>query len=213
MGRSKRNKNNRQSMNSMMAEIVKEKRAQRKKDKDEKRRLIKKQSMEKRYLIGFYGDYRKDTKDHYEVIKPGMGTKFIGSYYTEPEYDLYQIKGAGESALVEGTTSILIEVYEITESILETFDLLLGYTSTREDLCYYVRKQISSPFTDILVYFWNEVIETGDVLVKDGDWLDFLNIQKSKSYLTVKPSDNKGKGTACLELDDEIMADYRGNER
>jgi len=207
MGRSKRNKNKRADNYSAMAAAKVEQRAKKKQERNEKRRIAKKQIMEKRYLVGFYGDYRQGTKEHAEISKVGMHTVFKGIYATEPEYALYQIKGASESALLKGNNSVVIEVYEISESTLEKLDIYHGFDkdSSRYEEQYYLRREIESPFTKIYIYFWNEEIQDKDILIKDGDWVDYIkNIKKNKS---VNESLTNAYGTACIEIADKEFMD------
>lgn len=210
MGRSKRKQNKNSANYSIMAAVKIEERARKKQEKNERRRVAKKQQiMEERHLVGFYGDYRQGTKEHSDVDKVGMNTVFKGIYATEPEYALYQIKNADESALVEGNNSILIEVYEISKDTLDTLDIVHGYEPTYKGAeNYYVRKEIKSPFGKIFIYFWNDEIKDADVFIRDGDWVDFIKNIKTKEIK--KKVDNyltNAYGTAIIEIEDQEKVD------
>ena len=208
MGRSKRNRKGSAEYN-IIAQIKREEKAKKRQEKNDKRRNAKRQIiMEERYLVGFYGDYKKGTREHIEITKHGSSTKFIGFYDTEPEFSLYELNNTLESALLKnGNNSVLMEVYEINKTTLDNLDMVLGYDSHLPDICYYVREKINSPFGDIYVYIWNDKIKQDDTLIRDGDWLDYKQNQRKKCIMSIKPSDNSGKGTALVEIDDQERID------
>lgn len=185
MGRSKRAKTKNKEKYSEMA---KAKTQNRLKKREEKRQLKQptNNNMEKRFLVGFYGDYRKSTVEHRDISRKGMDTLFVGSYYTEPEYSLYKIDIDMISALVKGDHSILVEVFSVTQSVLETLDLFNGFDEGNifPETNYFTRHCVGSPFGEIFIYFWEGTITESDVLVKDGDWVDFLQtITEKKTTL------------------------------
>ena len=127
-------------------------------------------------IIAVYGYLRKGC-DNFFHIKDSA--KLIGSYYTLPEYTLYNIDGA-PGLLKEGSTSVLLEVYEISKSdwySLEWSNNLEGNLeniNTKKSL--YIDKLIQTPFGEAVVFFIDpsQVSLHKAQKIPNGDWLDYL---------------------------------------
>ena len=122
-------------------------------------------------LVGVYGSLRKELHNH----KTLGNSKLLGTFYTVPEYTMYDL-GSYPGVVPDGNTSILIEVYEISENVLNRLDTLEGYHTFNAVSNYYNRRKIESPYGEMYIYFYND--KRGGKLdptkiVTSGDWKDY----------------------------------------
>jgi len=210
MGRSKRNKNKKETPQFLIKQEQRlSVKAERNRIKQEKRREAKKNkilsTMEKKYLIGVYDDLREDGVDH-KYIDTKDATN-IGSFDSDATYSLYPLSKDSFCGLKqEGNTSVKIEVYEITETILDELDeKVYNYDpSQKDDNNLFIRKKVNSPYGEIEMWFYNDDT-TGIKPLESGDWIDYLDIQ----FKTTPPKSSKSEFNKLLdkqeqELEDEI---------
>lgn len=145
--------------------------------KKERKELKRKSRMEKKFLIGFYDDYRKDGCLNNTLDK--VHCKLIGSYSTEPIYNMYYLE-KDESCVVEtnGDNSIKVEVWEIDETTLDKIERTYSYYSNFEEYPQdYKKEEVLSPFGKIEIYFINIKQVKEDIII-NGDWIEYLNYKK-----------------------------------
>jgi len=150
-------------------------RAERKKEKKE---LKKKSKMEKKYLIGIYDDYREKGVLNNSFNK--VHCKLIGSYSTEPIYNMYDVDGDTMFCVIEtdGNTSIKVEVWEVDETTLKKIERNYNYYPEFEEYPQdYKKVDILSPFGKIDIYFTN-IEQDKDNIIVNGDWIEYLNYKK-----------------------------------
>lgn len=146
--------------------------------KKERKELKTKFKMEKKFLIGLYDDYRKEGVLNISLDK--VHCKLIGSYSTEPIYNMYDVDGDTMFCVIEtgGNTSVKIEVWEIDETTLDLIEKTYSYYPQFEEYPQdYKKLDILSPFGKIDIYFTN-VIQDKKNLIIDGDWIEYLNYKK-----------------------------------
>ncbi len=161
MGKSKRSKNKKKSINFL------------------KKNYKQSKQMEKRFLIGVYDSYRTNGK--YNKIINVSNSKFIGSYSTEPIYTMFDL-GMDDGVIIDnGNCSIKIEVWEISETTLNLIKSNYSYyDELSDDHNVYLEKKILSPFGEIQIFFYNESCE-GFEKVVSGDWIEYLIEKRIKS--------------------------------
>jgi gamma-glutamylcyclotransferase (GGCT)/AIG2-like uncharacterized protein YtfP len=145
--------------------------------KKEKKELKRKSQMEKKILIGFYDDYRKDGLLNH--LLNTVTCKLIGSYSTEPIYSMYSLEN-DDTCVVEthGNNSIKVEVWEISEIALDKIEKSYAYYPEFEEYPQdYIKETVLSPFGEIIMYFTN-VAQDKDKLIINGDWIEYLNYKK-----------------------------------
>ena len=146
--------------------------------KKERKELKRKSKMEKKFLIGFYDDYRKEGTLNSSLDKAHC--KLIGSYSTEPIYNMYDVDGDAMFCVVEtnGNTSVKIEVWEIDETTLDLIEKNYSYYPQFEEYPQdYKKVDILSPFGEIVMYF-TSIFQRKENLIIDGDWIEYLNYKK-----------------------------------
>ncbi|HEX8586122.1 MAG TPA: gamma-glutamylcyclotransferase [Allosphingosinicella sp.] len=161
-------------------------RAERKAIKQEQRRQAKrekKQKVEKRHLVGIYDHMRMGGRQHINLT---ADARYVGTYHTEPIYNLYGFEGDSYAGIKKnGNNSIVIEVYEISEDILEDLDSHNSYDGSQQDeQNLYLREKIKSPYGEILVYFYNNYVNME--AIPNGDWIDYI-----KTKVTIQPNNEK----------------------
>jgi gamma-glutamylcyclotransferase (GGCT)/AIG2-like uncharacterized protein YtfP len=146
--------------------------------KKERKKLKTKSQMEKKYLIGLCDDYRKNGCLNNVLTKENC--KLIGTYSTEPIYNMYDVDGDSLYCAVEtnGSTSIKIEIWEVNDIILGKIERNYNYYEEFEGYPQdYKKVDLISPFGKIEMYFTN-VEQSEDNLIVNGDWIEYLNYKK-----------------------------------
>lgn len=144
--------------------MAKNKNKAKKLQRDIKRREKKKQlkqmvKLEKSILLGVYDNYMKEMPEH-EKLKDFM---YLGSFNTEPIYMLHDL-GKNVGMTKNGSISVKIEVYSISEDFLSKMDTYKVARGEKKENCVYVRETIDSPYGPVEVYFFNVTNE----LLKDN---------------------------------------------
>ena len=145
--------------------------------KKERKELIKKSQMEKKFLIGIYDDYRKDGS--LNSLLTTANCTLIGTYSTEPIYNMYDLKEEDNCIVkTNGNNSIKVEVWEVNQSILDKIEKSYNYYSQFEEYPQdYVRLETLSPFGKTLMYFTN-VIQLKEDIIINGDWIEYITYKK-----------------------------------
>lgn len=145
--------------------------------KKERKELRNKSKMEKKFLIGLYDDYRKD--GCLNTILNKTFCKLIGSYSTEPIYNMYSLENDDACVVkTNGETSIKIEVWEIDSATLEIIERSYSYYPEFEEHPQdYKKVDVLSPFGKIEIYFIN-IFQPKENIIIDGDWIEYLKYKK-----------------------------------
>lgn len=146
--------------------------------KKERKELKRKSKMEKKYLIGIYDDYREKGVSNSSFDK--VHCKLIGSYSTEPIYNMYDVDGDTMFCVVEtgGNTSIKVEVWEVSESYLDKIEKTYGYYPEFDEYPQdYKKEEVLTPFGNVSMYFTNVEQSEKDIIIS-GDWIEYLNYKK-----------------------------------
>ena len=126
-------------------------------------------------LVGVYGSLRKGLHNHRLLDKSTL----VGTFQTLPEYTMYDL-GSYPAIIPKGNTSIFIEVYSITETVLENLDELEGYHSFNSLNNHYNRRKIESPYGPMYIYFYNDLLNyiQKNKVVESGDWKDYKDTKQ-----------------------------------
>ena len=140
--------------------------------------------MEERILVGVYDGLRKFCKSHYPYME---GATYLGTYYTEPDYTMYYLSPEYPGVKLDGSESILLEIYEVTKDILHNIDYFEGVCSTQKFMNIYNRVNIDTPFGPTWIYEYNRVV-VNRPKIYSGDWLRYkIEIGKSvKKHNVIK---------------------------
>lgn len=126
--------------------------------------------MSKKHLIACYGSLRKGLGNHEYFL--GKST-YLGEFKTEPIYNLHSL-GGFPGLKENGTTSVVMEVYEVNDQEANAIDNLEGYVPGSNDNTFYDKKDIDTPWGVASVYIYvKELLKSS--IVQSGDWKEFKN--------------------------------------
>jgi len=122
--------------------------------------------MDKKILVAVYGSLRQGLHNH-RLLE---SSNYLGDFNTEPIYSLYSL-GSFPGLKENGNTSVVMEVYEVTEAVARNVDSLEGYTPGGNNT-FYDKISIETPWGTASVYTYvNELPQSS--LVESGDWKEF----------------------------------------
>jgi len=111
-------------------------------------------------LVAVFGSLKKGFGNH-RVIGD---SEFLGTTKTEPKFTMFSF-GGFPGLLLEGNTSIEVEVYDVTNrEIMNGLDRLEGYPS------FYDRTQIETEFGDAWIYFNKSRNLEHHSIIESGVW-------------------------------------------
>ena len=129
-----------------------------------------------KFLVGVYDDLRQEG-DAYKIY---MGdANYLGTFYTEPEFDLYSLSRKYPGLVKDGSTSILLEVFEVNDITLFGMDYYEGCSEFDPYMNIYNRIEIDSPWGPCFIYEYNRVI-INKPRIDSGDWFRFKREVKKK---------------------------------
>jgi gamma-glutamylcyclotransferase (GGCT)/AIG2-like uncharacterized protein YtfP len=119
-------------------------------------------------VIAVYGTLRKGLQNHGLLKRDEVN--FLG-LDTVSGYDLY----AGEYPyLTQGSGVVIVELYEINESVLRELDTLEGHP----DL-YYRTSIVTSNEVKADIYLYPKNMILSGTRIVSGDWIEWLNTCKN----------------------------------
>jgi len=131
-----------------------------------------------KFLVACYGSLRQGMSNYEYYLSSSV---YKGTFATEPEYTLHSLTYYPGLKL-NGSTSIVMEVYEVDEKTLETLNRLEGYRPN-EKSTFYDRIEINTPWGKAFTYIYvNELSK--DSIVESGDWCEYKNKEKPWSSVT-----------------------------
>ena len=119
-------------------------------------------------LIAVYGSLRQGFGNH-RLLKD---SKYLGSFNSKPEFNLYSL-GGFPGLKTDGKTSVVMEVYEITDEVAKNVDNLEGYDPNRKST-FYDKINIETPYGVAGVYIYVDHISEKR-LIASGDWSNYKN--------------------------------------
>ncbi len=180
-----RRSRNKKELNEFELERIKERNKIRlekselkKQQKKERRNKNKNIKMEEKFLLAVYANFRKTCTKH-NII---MSSKYLGNFYTIPIFSLWDIGGTEPIVTLGGSTSIKLEVYEVSAAKLKEIDNLENFIPNNLAMSYMKREEIESPFGKVSIHILNDTIEDNELYTESkkilsGDWVDYKNTQ------------------------------------
>jgi gamma-glutamylcyclotransferase (GGCT)/AIG2-like uncharacterized protein YtfP len=121
-------------------------------------------------LLAREADYFVNKVFVYGTLKKGHGnhrllegSKLLGNVITKPMFTMVSL-GGFPGVLLEGSTPIVGEVYEVDEVTMQHLDYLEGYPN------FYDRTQIHTEHGSAWMYFLGPTYKDSHDIVEDGDW-------------------------------------------
>jgi gamma-glutamylcyclotransferase (GGCT)/AIG2-like uncharacterized protein YtfP len=119
--------------------------------------------------VAVYGTLKYGCSNHSNYLSK---SKFIGEYETEPIYKFYSINDFYPAIKEGGYSSILMEVYEVTDEQLKKIDGLEGYNKNTPKTSLYDRVEINTPYGKAYTYLYNNGIH-GKEITDTNDWREY----------------------------------------
>lgn len=136
--------------------------------------------MEERILVGLYDELRQDGNSYEMYMEK---SNYLGIYYTEPEFSLYSVCKTYPGLKRDGSTSILLEIFEVDSGTLRGIDYFEGCSAIDSYQNIYDRIEIDTPFGPCYIYEYNRMI-INKPRIESGDWFKFR--KEIKERLKVK---------------------------
>jgi gamma-glutamylcyclotransferase (GGCT)/AIG2-like uncharacterized protein YtfP len=130
-------------------------------------------------LVAVYGSLRSGFHNHSLL----SDSKLLGTFDTEPIYDMYSC-GSFPGLVLHGSTSIKMEIYEVTEEVSKKVERLEGYTKGDEMDNHYNKVMIDTPYGEAGTYIYNNST-TRLPKVDSGDWKVWREIVSKNVKQTV----------------------------
>ena len=144
-----------------------------------RREKKKNENKMKKKLIAVYGNLRKGCKDNYEYLRH---SEYLGVFESLPEYKFLDI--GNYPALIKGSGSVIIEVYEVSEQSfneISEYECCFNYNSTTLNDKYSLTKQekINTPFGEAVIFMYSKPEDVDHApVITNGDWCDYLILKK-----------------------------------
>jgi len=130
-------------------------------------------------LVATYGSLRKGLQHHY--LLEDKSVKYMGTFETTPKYTMKDL-GDYPGLLKNGHSSIIMEVYRVTDPVINKINILEGYTDENNPVNLYNKEEIITPYGKSYVYFYADPDEThGFPTCIAGDWKDYM-LQKKLTH-------------------------------
>lgn len=129
-------------------------------------------------LVAVYGSLRKRLHNHNYFLQ---NAEYLGTFKTEPLYSLYSL-GSFPGLKLDGNTSVVMEVYAVTDNEAARIDGLEGYREGSNDNDFYDKVIIETPYGNAGVYVYVSDIDD-KYLVKSGDWLEHMTVKLDKDLV------------------------------
>ncbi len=132
---------------------------------------------DKKILVAVYGSLRQGLHNH-RLLE---SSNYLGDFNTEPIYSLHSL-GSFPGLKENGNTSVVMEVYEVTEAVARNVDNLEGYTPGGNNT-FYDKISIETPWGTASVYTYVNELKSSS-LVESGDWKEFK--ENALSFYSVR---------------------------
>ena len=129
-------------------------------------------------LISVYGSLRQGLGNHaYHLGK----AEYLGTFSTEPNFTLHSL-GSYPGLKNDGYTSVVMEVYRVTDEEARLIDNLEGYNPNKEST-FYDKQDLMTPWGLSSVYIYVNELQKSSI-VSSGDWKKFKDSALSYNSLS-----------------------------
>lgn len=114
-----------------------------------------------------YGTLMYGQQDHYSYLGSDPTTKYVGEFHSLPNLQLFEFKRDG--ILTNGTSSVLLQVFEVTYDTLQ--DISLWFEN---DLIPNEMEAIDTPYGPAMVIKHAHAPQSEAYILENGDWRDHI---------------------------------------
>ena len=124
-----------------------------------------------KFKVAVYGTLREANSNHAAL----ENSTLLGTFQTEPIFQMFSNKDAYPYLLKNGTTSITMEVYEFTsKNIMDRLDALENVNGNNP---LYKKEELNTPYGKAFFYFREKKINQTDTMIINGDWNDYKHVK------------------------------------
>ena len=131
--------------------------------------------VDRTYKVAVYGSLRKGLHNHHALDMDDE--EFLGLFETPPLYSMYAVSSSFPGLKENGSTSIKMEVYEVSSEKLIDLNGLEGYNGPESLTNFYDRIEIDTPWGEAYTYIYNPSVSNSP-LVESGDWKEYFEMRK-----------------------------------
>lgn len=178
------------------------KRSKARKEKNE----LKKQSKMRRNLIAIYDGFRKGGP--YNNYFNMADSELLGEFFTEPIFEFHRLSDTECGAALNGTTSLRLEVYRVSDALIERLNKNYGYSGIKNDENIFDKISFNSPYGKLSIWIYKKFYASTDIIY-EGDWIEYCNnlkLQKEKKK-------EKEIAKSNIEVLDEIKDTMSSGEK
>ncbi len=124
--------------------------------------------MERKFLLGVYDQLRRKGDANFSYL--GEAT-YLGTIYTEPNFDMFAIT-SHYPGLVKGSTSILLEIFEVNEEDLKIADFYEGASTAEKKVNPFNRVEIDTIYGECFIYEYSGSTSRSPK-IEIGDWFKY----------------------------------------
>lgn len=135
--------------------------------------------MQEKILIAVYDSLCQDGENWEYYLDL---SEYVGTYYTEPIYNLFSISKEYGGLTKDGNTSVKLELYYIDEYTLKLLEHYYG-ENTINSKNPYGKDIISTSYGDCFIWFYNGNV-SGKPLIESGDYIKFKEYLKKEIKMT-----------------------------
>lgn len=126
-------------------------------------------------LVAVYGSLRKGLHNYNALDMDEE--EFLGEFDTPPVYSMFAVSPSFPGLLEGGSTSIKMEVFQVSAEKLSDLNGLEGYYTPNAATNMYNRITIDTPWGQAYTYIYNCNVGKSQ-LVESGDWKEYYNMRK-----------------------------------
>jgi len=130
--------------------------------------------------VAVYGTLQIGQPNHDAYLKKA---KYVGEFESLPIFNFYSVRNQFPAITRGGHTSVFMEVFEVTNEMLEEIDRLEGYSRSNPDISMYTRQEIDTPFGQAYVYIYNRPVKTLIPIKNTHHWKDYAGMNKSLNVI------------------------------
>ena len=127
------------------------------------------------HKVAVYGSLRTGLHNYHALDM--VQEEYLGEFDTPPIYSMYAVSASFPGLKEDGTTSIKMEVFEVSSEKLVELNGLEGYYGPDAATNFYNRKTIDTPWGPAYTYIYNSPIRNAP-LVESGDWKEYYKLNK-----------------------------------
>lgn len=118
-----------------------------------------------------YGTLMYGQQQYHAYLGCDPTTKYVGEFHSLPELQLYEYQG--DAVLTKGTTSVLLQVFDVTYETMEDIVIWFENDNIPNSL-----ETITTPYGEAMVIMHAHSPVNNAYILDNGDWRDHAKRRK-----------------------------------